>query len=142
MFGSKKTQKPRRSPPDTQDKRELVAMNINLDKLTAEIEGFLTRSDDPFDFNTYTIHKLQDRKLTVFEIDYGYSPPPTKLLLVLDGDSYHLRILNYLPDHTRDYVIAQLVSAANMARVINSEGFNNRLWQFLEKAVRSPETLV
>lgn len=57
-FGRKKKQDEVPAPnlSNYQKRLEISNKNIDLGRLTTEIEKFLKKSDDPFDFATYTIH--------------------------------------------------------------------------------------
>lgn len=143
MFGRKKKQveAPTSNADNYQMRLEILGKNIDLRKLSAEIEKFLTKSSDPFDFNTYTIHDFPEKQLKVFNIDYGLRKPTTKFLVVIEGDSNHLRILDRLPTNYAAYAQALLISPIIFfPTVINAQVFYNRLWEFIVRIVKSLES--
>lgn len=142
MFGRKKKQEEVRAPDlnKYQKRLEISNKNIDLSKLSTGLEKFLNRSDDPDYFATYTIHEFPENKLKVFKIDYGMRRPTTKLLVVIEGDSNHLQILDYLPTNYAVYAQALLVSWVIFApNIINAQVYYNRLWEFIESTVKSLE---
>ncbi|MEO9321624.1 MAG: hypothetical protein ABI361_13235 [Nitrososphaera sp.] len=141
MFGRKKKTGPASEAiPSEEDKFELEANNVDVEKLVSEIEKFLAKSDDPFDFNTYKIHRFPEKKLTLFEIDYGPRRPTTKFLVVLEGDNTHLRVLNRPPDNSVEYLLAiqflsPLMASIFLPKALNAKKFYGKLWQTIENAI-------
>ena len=143
MFGRKKKQEEAPTPNlnNYQKRLEILNKNIDLNKLTAEIEKFLKKSDDPFDFATYTIHEFPEKKLKVIKIDYGMKRPTTKFLVVIEGDSNQLQILDQLPTNYGTYAAALLISPVLfLPTIINAQVFYNNLWAFIESTVKSLES--
>jgi hypothetical protein len=137
VFGRKKKQEVSQSDLDKTTKRlEVLNKSIDVNKLASEIAKFLTKSDDPFDYCTYTYHELAEKKLRVFKIEYGFKSPTTKFLVVIEGDSNQLQILDHLPPNYADYAATLLVSfAVFLPSIINARVFYNKLWAFIEDNV-------
>lgn len=82
-----------------------------------------------------------EKKLKVFKIDYGMKRPTTKFLVVIEGDSNQLQILDQLPTNYGTYAAALLVSpVVFLPNIINAQAFYNKLWAFIESTVKSLES--
>jgi hypothetical protein len=142
MFGRKKKQEQPESPdPKVLKKRlELANKSIDISKLVAGIESFLTKSDDPFDANIYSLYDFPEKNLKVFKIEHGMRKPRTTFLVVIEGNSNDLRILDHLPTNYANYAAALLISTVIFfPSIINAQVFYNKLWDFIEKTAVSLE---
>ena len=142
MFGRKKKEEASEPPKldNYQKQLEIVSKNIDLVKLTFEIEKFLSKTDDPFNYCTYTIHNFPENKLKVFKIEHGMKRPTTKLLIVIEGDSNNLRILDRLPTNYAAIAGAILISfPIFLPGIINARAYHAKLWEFIAKTVKSLE---
>ena len=142
MFGWKK-KKQKESKPDLNDfktKLEISNKNIDLNKLSLEIETFLKKSDDPFDYAEYSIHEFPEDKLKVFKIEYGIKSPTTKFLVVIEGDSNNLKISDHLSRNYATYAEILLIShVLFLPKLVNAKVYHVKLWQHIEETVQSLE---
>ena len=143
MFGWKKKQKQEESKPNLNEakkKLEILNKNIDLEKLNFEIENFLKKSDDPYDYAEYTIHEFPEDKLKVFKIEYGIKSPITKFLIVIEGDSNNLRISDHLTRNFVAYAEILLIShVLFLPALVNAKAYYVKLWQHIENTIKSLE---
>jgi len=141
MFGRKKKQDDLKPDLSVYKKKlEVLNKNIDLTKLTSEIETFLKKSDDPFDYATYTIREFPEDKLKVFKIEYGIKSPTTKFFIALDGDSNNLIIADHPIRNYKAYAeILLVLQEFGLPKLFNAKAFYSKLWKFIEDTVKSLE---
>ena len=142
MFGWKKKKKKEiisEVPSNSNQSLEILDKNIDLKKLTAEIENFLKKSDDPFDYAEYTIHDLPEKKGKYFKIEHGMKSPTAKFVIVMEGNENNLKIYDHIPKNYplfADFVISDLGA---VYKYVNAKAFKVKLWDFIVKTTKSLE---
>ena len=141
MFGwkKKKKQEELKPEPNTGKKIEIVNKNIDLEKLCSEIENFLKKSDDPFDYAEYKIFELPENKGKYFKIEHGMKSPTAKFVIVIEGDENNLRIYDYIPKNHALFAEFVITDIGAVYKYINAQSFKNKLWSHVVKTVESLE---
>ena len=142
MFEWKKKKKQEESKPDLSDakkKLEILNKNIDLEKLYSEIEIFLKKSDDPFDYAEYKIYDLPENKGKYFKIEHGMKRPTAKFAILIEGDENNLRIYDHIPKNHPLFAEFVISDIGVVYKYINAQSFKNKLWNFVMKTVESLE---
>ena len=143
MFGwkKKKDKEIKSDIPSSNSNQTLEILNKNIDmkKLTNEIEKFLKKSDDPFDYVEFTIHDLPEDKGKYFKIEHGMKRPTVKFVIVIEGDENNLKIYDHIPKNHALFAEFVITDLGAVFKYVNAKSFKVKLWQFIVKTVESLE---
>jgi len=135
MFWKKKAEnaKPKTDSSKFERKLEFNNKNIDIAKLTKQIENFLKNSNNSYDLVVYSIHEFPEKKLKIFKIEYGVKNPTMKFVITIEGDENSLKIFDHIPEDCAAWLELEVFRSGFFQNSINVTTYYNKLWEHIEK---------